>query len=116
VDDEDVVLRTARNALERHGYSILTAGSGPAGIDVLRREKDRISLIVLDLSMPGMTGQQALPHFRAINPLVPVIVSSGFSEIEALRVFEGERLAGFIQKPYTVARLVEKIKAALNNV
>ena len=114
VDDEEVVLQTAKDALERHGYSILTAENGAAGIDVLEREKHRVSLIVLDLSMPGMSGQQALPRFRAVKPDVPVIVSSGFSEIEALRVFEGQRVAGFIQKPYTVNRLVEKIKAALS--
>jgi CheY-like chemotaxis protein len=115
VDDEAVVLRTAQNALERHGYTTLTAESGPAGIDLFRREKDLISLVVLDLSMPGMTGQQALSHLRAINPHVPVLVSSGYSEIEVRRVFEGERLAGFIQKPYTASRLVEKVKAALTH-
>jgi CheY-like chemotaxis protein len=113
VDDEDVVLRTARTALERRGYGIVLAESGPAAIDTFRREKDRISLVVLDLSMPGMTGQQTLPHLRAIKPDVQVLVSSGYSEVEALRVFEGEQLAGFIQKPYTAARLAEKVKAAL---
>jgi two-component system cell cycle sensor histidine kinase/response regulator CckA len=95
VDDEYVVLRTARTALERYGYSILVADSGPAAIDVFRREKDRISLVVLDLSMPGMTGQQTLPHLRAIKPGVHVLVSSGYNEVEALRAF-GRRTSEWV--------------------
>jgi PAS domain S-box-containing protein len=114
VDDEGVVLRTARFALESRGYSILAAESGPTAIDLFRVEKERISLIVLDLSMPGMSGQQTLGQLRAIQPDVRVLVSSGYSEAEVRRVFEGADVQGFLQKPYTVAQLVEKVHAALS--
>lgn len=113
VDDEDVVVRTAKMALERHGYTVLEAASGPAAIEILKNEKNRVSAVILDLSMPGMSGQEALPEIRKVRPDVKVIVSSGYNEAETMRLFSGQTLSGFLQKPYTVARLAEKVKAAL---
>jgi DNA-binding NtrC family response regulator len=63
--------------------------------------------------MPGMSGQEALPEIRKLRPDVKVIVSSGYNEAETMRLFSGHTLSGFLQKPYTVARLAEKVKAAL---
>lgn len=113
VDDEDVVLRTAKLALERHGYTVLQAASGPAAIEILKDEKNRVCAVILDLSMPGMSGQDALPEIRKVRPDVKVIVSSGYNEAETMQLFSGQTLSGFLQKPYTVARLAERVKAAL---
>ena len=113
VDDEQVVLRTAKRALERRGYTVLQAESGPDAIEMLKDGKERISVVVLDLSMPGMSGQEALLELRRIKPEIEVIVSSGYNESEALRIFSGQKISGFLQKPYTSARMAEKIKDAL---
>ncbi len=84
VDDERVVLEMAKRALERHGYEVLMADSGLAAIDVFRRHPGEIDLVVLDLSMPHMNGEEALPELRKIRPDVRVVVSSGYSESEAM--------------------------------
>ncbi len=112
VDDEALVLRTARTALQRIGCTVLTAESGPAAIDVFRRHIGEISLIILDLSMPGMSGLEVLPELRKLRPDVHVVVSSGYSESETLRLFSGHTISGFLQKPYTSQRLVERVSAA----
>ena len=107
VDDEQVVREMAKRALERHGYTVLLADSGLAAIDVFRRHPGDIALVVLDLSMPHMSGEEALPELRKIRPEVKVVVSSGYSEAETMALFKGQRVSGFIQKPYTAAGLAE---------
>jgi PAS domain S-box-containing protein len=113
VDDEQVVRHVAKHSLERQGYEVIVAESGPAAIDILRNHRERVQLVLLDLSMPGMSGEETLPQLRNINPHVQIIVSSGHSEAEALRLFDGARVSGFIQKPYTVQALAHKVKSVL---
>ncbi len=115
VDDEDVVRRTAKSALQRYGYSVLLAENGQDAVDIFREMHDRVSLIILDMTMPVMGGEEALRHIKAIDPNVPVILSSGFNEVEAIRRFTGKGLAGFIQKPYTAVSLAAKLKQVREN-
>jgi PAS domain S-box-containing protein len=112
VDDEEVVLRTAKAALERSGYTVLTARSGWEAIDICDRAPE-ISAVVLDFSMPQMSGQDVLPRLRDIRRDLTVIISSGYSEEEALSVFAGQDVSEFLQKPYTSAALAEKVSAVI---
>ena len=112
VDDEPVVRQTGKAALERLGYRVIVAEDGRSAVELFRANPDGIRLIVLDMTMPGITGEEAMRQFREIDGAVPILLSSGFSEIEALSRFGGYRLAGFLQKPFTVAALAEKVKAA----
>lgn len=86
------------------------AENGRAAIDVVRSEGQRIRLVLLNLSMPGMSAAEALPHLRELRPELEVIVSSGYSEEEALRLFRGALKSGFLQKPYTVQELARKAR------
>ena len=113
VDDEPVVRQMSQKALERQGYTVLVADGGLAAVDVLKRHPADIALVILDLSMPGMSGEEALPELRRIRPEVRVLVSSGYSEAEAMTVFQGQQVSGFIQKPYTAALLGEKVRLAM---
>jgi two-component system, cell cycle sensor histidine kinase and response regulator CckA len=113
IDDEEVVRETARRALEHIGCTALAADGGSAAIDILKRHPGRIDVAVLDLSMPGMSGEEVLPELRKLRPEMKVFVSSGYSEAEAMALFRGQRVAGFLQKPYTAGALAEKVKAAL---
>jgi CheY-like chemotaxis protein len=113
VDDEHVVRELARRALELHGYSVLVAEDGRAAIDVLKKHSGPIELVVLDLSMPHMNGEELLPQLRKVRPDVKVVVSSGYSESEVLALFQGQRVSGFIQKPYTSKSIAERVKASL---
>jgi two-component system cell cycle sensor histidine kinase/response regulator CckA len=112
IDDEEIVRRTAQATLERYGYKVLVASDGREALESLSENPD-IGLVLLDLTMPLMSGVEALREMRRLRPDLPVILSSGYNEVEAMRRFEGQGLAGFVQKPYTAERLVKKVKAAL---
>jgi PAS domain S-box-containing protein len=113
IDDERVVRQAARAILERHGYTVLLAENGADGIDLFRIAAGRVSLVILDMSMPGMTGEETLKQLKLINEEVPVILSSGFNEAVAVRRFTGKDLAGFIQKPYSAATVAKRVKEIL---
>ena len=109
VDDEEMVRHTARHTLERYGYRTLVAENGQQAVETYQRERN-VSLVLLDLTMPIMGGEEALRQLKTIDPGVRVLLSSGYNETEALERFAGEGLAGFIQKPYTATGLAESVK------
>jgi two-component system, cell cycle sensor histidine kinase and response regulator CckA len=115
VDDEAVVRVTAKHALERYGYDIMLAGDGAAALDAYRESLHRIGMILLDLTMPMMNGEETLRRLQTINPRVRAPLSSGYNEAEAVQRFAGKGLAGFIQKPYTASALAGKVKEVLAN-
>jgi CheY-like chemotaxis protein len=115
VDDEEIVRRTANSLLAQHGFAVLTAENGKVAVDLYRGMHERIALVLFDMTMPVMDGEAALREMKAIRPDAKVILSSGFNEAEAVRRFAGTGLSGFIQKPYTSSRLIDKIKRTLEN-
>jgi CheY-like chemotaxis protein len=110
VDDEEPILGVARLMLERLGFSVITAGDGREAVEIYRTLGHEIALVLLDLTMPHMNGEEAFRELRRIDPGVRVILSSGYSEHEIAARFAGKGLAGFIQKPYQVARLREALR------
>lgn len=110
VDDEAVVRKIAAASLKRYGYVTVTADNGREGVDLFRASHNELTMVLLDLTMPVMDGEEALRQIRAIDPEIPVVLSSGFKESEAVRRFDGKGLAGFIQKPYTASALAEKVR------
>jgi two-component system cell cycle sensor histidine kinase/response regulator CckA len=112
VDDEAIVRKLAALALERRGFRVLVANHGQEALDVLRSNPG-ISLVILDLTMPVMTGEQTLPVIRAMYPEIPVILSSGFNEAEISRRFASSGIAGVLQKPYTISGIVLKVVQAI---
>jgi signal transduction histidine kinase/CheY-like chemotaxis protein len=113
IDDEEIVRRTARATLERFGYKVVMAEDGRQGLDEFRRLAGRVDVVLLDMTMPVMSGEETFRELRLIRPDVQVILSSGYNEVEAIRHFAGKGLAGFIQKPYTAARLAQAIRSVL---
>jgi CheY-like chemotaxis protein len=112
VDDEDAVRRVAKAALEQYGYTVILAEDGYQAVDVFSRTAEQVLLVILDLAMPGMRGEETFRRLKAIRPDVPVLLCSGFDELEAARRFQGGGIAGFLQKPYTVVQLAVKVKSA----
>jgi CheY-like chemotaxis protein len=110
VDDEPVVRKIATLALERAGYSVAVAENGARGVEAFRREAGRLRCVILDLTMPVMSGEEALAQMKSIRAEIPIILSSGFNEAQAVRQFEGKGLAGFLQKPYQAAALLEAVR------
>lgn len=113
VDDEEIVRRTTRAVLERKGYQVILAENGQQAVEIFRERADDISLILLDLTMPVMGGEEAARHLHTIRHDVPILVSSGYNESEVARRFAGRRVAGYVRKPYTSATLLQKIESAL---
>ncbi len=109
VDDEPSILRVATLSLQRSGYTVVVADNGRTGVERFREMHERISVVILDMTMPIMNGEQAFGHMRSINANVPVILSSGYNEAEAVERFSGKGLAGFLHKPYTASELAEKV-------
>jgi PAS domain S-box-containing protein len=113
VDDEDFVRSFLHQVLTRAGYEVLLAENGEETLSVFSRNQSRISLVLLDLVMPVMSGEEALPHLLAMQPGVRVIVSSGQDEEECMRKLREPRVAGFLQKPYTPSVLTAKVQEVL---
>jgi len=101
IDDEGIVREMIGEMLAPEGLTVLTAGSGAAGLALYEERRAEVTLVLLDFSMPEMGGEETFKELRKINPDLPVVLSSGFGKEEATRRFEGLGLSGFIQKPYT---------------
>ena len=114
VDDEELVRRFAASMLAHLGYTILEAANGQEAIELFQRDSSRIMLVILDLSMPVMSGEECLSRLKKIKPDVPILLSSGFGETEAARLFQSAGVASYLQKPYTAQHLAELVKAALS--
>jgi PAS domain S-box-containing protein len=115
VDDEDLVRRAAAAMLQYVGYTVLEAADGQQAIELLQSHLDDIQVVILDMSMPVMSGEECLRRMKSIKPELPILLSSGFSETEAVRRFQSAGIATFLQKPYTARRLAELVKNAVRN-
>ncbi|HXN47720.1 MAG TPA: chemotaxis protein CheB [Bryobacteraceae bacterium] len=113
IDDESVVHEAARPMLEKSGFQVLVAESGQAAADLLQAEAGRVSLVILDLTMPGVSAEQAFDLLRGISPRVPILLASGYDEAEASARSGGRLFAGFIHKPFDLDRLLDAVNSAL---
>jgi PAS domain S-box-containing protein len=113
VDDEESVRSVTKMMLERKGFTVLTAEDGRVGVDVFREHAGEVRAVILDMTMPHLNGEQAFGEMRRINPEVPVVLASGYNEQDATSRFAGKGLAGFIQKPFRMKDLLEKLRQAL---
>ena len=95
---------------------VMLAADGHQGLDVLRDYLDEVSIVVLDLSMPGMSGGVLLDEFLQLGAKAPVLVTSGYDEDTVAEVIELERVAGFLQKPYTADVLARAVRTVLDRV
>jgi CheY-like chemotaxis protein len=109
VDDEDTVRYIGVEMLEELGFTAITANDGSQALEIYRSTPD-IAFVILDLTMPNMDGEQCLYELQKLNPDVKIIMSSGYNQHEVSHQFSGKGVAGFIQKPYRLAGLIEVIK------
>ena len=115
VDDESLVLEVSKEILEQAGFHVLTAFTGEEALEVYKSSEDGIDLVLLDLSMPGMGGPKTLESLLEQDPKVKVLIASGYSPADGGEGLVGLGASGFINKPYRVAELLAKIRAALEN-
>ncbi|MFZ5573139.1 MAG: response regulator [Thermodesulfobacteriota bacterium] len=114
VDDEAVNIDVTRRILEKLGYHPLWADNGFAALDIYRQNKAGIDLVILDLIMPDMSGAETYDRLKEINPRVKVLLSSGYSIDGTAAAMLSQGCKGFIQKPFTVEKLSQKIRRILD--
>jgi urea transport system substrate-binding protein len=114
VEDEPVPRKNIARLLKLHGWSVLTAEDGAEAVSTLSAYPEGIDCVLCDLTMPHMDGWQTLQAFRKVNPGIPFILSSGYSESEVMKGDHAERPQAFLRKPYQQDTLLRTIREALS--
>lgn len=113
VDDEEIILTIGTEMLKSVGFEVLTARDGVEAMEVFRRHGREIDLVILDLAMPRMDGEKTFQALHGIAPDLKIILSSGYTEDLVAQRFKTVQPDGFIQKPYQLTALREKIAGVL---
>ena len=115
VDDEPMIRKLAVLVLERNGFEVIEAEDGQQAVEIYERELDRIDLVLMDLTMPNLSGQEALRQMWQVNPDVKALFASGYAA-EQITLEEQRRILGFVKKPYRPNELLQTIREALKRV
>ncbi len=115
VDDETVMREIAAEILEECGYNVVTAENGAVGVEIFKARYKEISMVILDLIMPKMAGTDAYAEMKKINPEVKVLLASGFRQDERVDYLLKAGVQAFVQKPYTLETLAEKVFQIVND-
>lgn len=113
VDDELIILDVVCEMLEMSSFSVITAQSGEQAIDIFKENKKDIGLTLLDLSMPGMGGQECLEKLLKIDPAAKIIIVSGYSASPRIKEALKKGAKGFIAKPYRLKDLIKGVEGVL---
>ena len=116
VDDEEIVIGVGKQMLEKLGFSVLTATTREEALNIYRNNKDKIGLVVLDMIMPGMGAGDTYDELQAIDPAIKVLLSSGYGVDQQTSEVLKRGCKGFIQKPFNMQALSEKIGEILKEV
>jgi PAS domain S-box-containing protein len=114
VDDDEAVRQVARMILEGMNLKVLLAEDGYQAVDMFRERHSQISLVILDLSMPGLSGEETFAEFQKLAENVPVVVSTGYSESDVLQRFGAARPVAYLPKPYSPAMVREVLAQTLS--
>ena len=117
VDDEPAVRGVAEALLGRLGYQILVASDGREALEIYEREREEIGLVMLDLTMPVLSGKETFAELRKRNCSVPVLICSGYLvDLNAFEEETGHCPEGFVQKPYRIDLMAETVRRVLDCV
>ncbi|MGD2270007.1 MAG: response regulator [Desulfobacterales bacterium] len=114
IDDEEDILDVCRSILERLGYTVLEARTGKEALEFAEELKDRIDLVILDVAMPDIPGDQLCQMIKEIQPRMKILVSTGYAVEDLVDSLKRET-QGFIQKPISFSKLSAKIKEVMRD-
>ncbi len=114
VDDEVTIRELLQEILEVRGYRVFCARDGSEALELFETYKDEIDLVILDIVMPGINGEDTCSRIRSLNPEVKILISSGYDKIHNLQSLLNEPTITFIEKPYQVHELLKKINSLLS--
>ncbi|MGD8367751.1 MAG: PAS domain S-box protein, partial [Desulfobacterales bacterium] len=115
VDDERMILEVGQAMLEKLGYRVLIADSGRAAIDLYEKHREAVDLVILDMIMPGMGGGETFDRMRALGGDAPILLSSGYSITGQAKDILERGCSGFIQKPFSIKALSQKVREVLDH-
>jgi len=114
VDDEASIRHVAHRVLSRLGLDVIEAEDGETGVARFRTSAPRLGAVLLDLTMPGMSGVEVLSEIRRTHPDLPVIIASGYDHEDALREIGEDAQVTFLQKPYSTSQLRAAVLRVVN--
>ena len=114
IDDEEMVINISEMMLKNLGYKVLKAHSGFEGVRLFEENKSKIDLIISDLEMPKMNGEEVMDRLREIDPQIKVMLSSGALTDTDEQYVMNKGFNGFLKKPYDLDTLCEKMAEILN--
>jgi len=109
VDDDEMIIGMGEKILEKLGYGVITAESGKKALELYKYDSDKIDIVLLDMIMPDMSGGQTFDRLKEINPDIKIILSSGYSIDGQAQGIMDRGCDGFIQKPFSIEELSQKI-------
>ena len=110
VDDEVSILTITGETLQSFGYNVVTASNGAEAVAIYAQQKEKIAVILTDLSMPVMDGRATIYALLKINPKAKIIAMSGMDEAESVAKASTAGIKHFISKPYTAATLLKTLR------
>jgi CheY-like chemotaxis protein len=113
IDDEPAVRKLARRVIEGQGLEVVSASDGVEALALFRTRSGDIGCVLLDASMPRLSGAETFVALQALKPGVPVILTSGHDEGDALVAFRANGPRAFLQKPFAAEDLLQKLGEAL---
>jgi len=116
VDDEELIGELVEKLLEGAGYKVIRAANGQDAVDIYRKEKVSIDLVVLDMIMPGMSGKKCLEHLLEIDPQAKVVIASGFSVDYETRQFLSKAAKAVVTKPFNMRELLGSVRSVLDGI
>ncbi len=114
VDDEEVVRKTASQMLQKMGFDVVAAQDGLQALRIFKADPAKFALVLMDLTMPRLDGEQTYAELRRVVPDVRVVLMSGFNEQDAVARFTGRGLANFVQKPFDFQGLSQIVRSVMS--
>ena len=115
VDDEPGLRALARTGLQQHGFDVLAVETGEQALEILRLGEPRVDAMLLDLTLPGISGESVLRETRKLVPGLPVIIASGYATVESQSSWVAAGAMSFVAKPYRIQQVAEKLREALDH-
>jgi DNA-binding NtrC family response regulator len=113
IDDEQMIREMARDMLNLLGFKVVLAASGIEGLEAYKKHNAEISVVILDLLMPEMNGKTCFEKLKVVDPGVKVIIASGMGEIEKKKELEEMGIVAYLEKPYRLEHMTDKIRKAM---
>jgi two-component system, cell cycle sensor histidine kinase and response regulator CckA len=115
VDDEPGLRALARTGLQQHGFDVVAVETGEQALQILRQGEPRVDAMLLDLTLPGISGESVLRETRRLAPGLPVIIASGYATVESQSSWVAAGAMSFVAKPYRIQQVAEKLREALDH-